>query len=49
MFRSKFLNIFMSLLVISSMTLGTTGQVIAQSQTKALRPNRPAAETCTAK
>ncbi len=35
MFRSKFLNIFMSLLVISSMTLGTTGQVIAQSQTKA--------------
>ena len=36
MFRSKFLNILMSLLVIASMTLGETGQqVVAQSQSKA--------------
>ena len=35
MFRHKLLNILMSLLVIASMTLGETGQVVAQSQSKA--------------
>ena len=34
MFRSKFLNILMSFLVIASMTLGTTGQVVAKNQSE---------------